>query len=106
MLLGDELGVNIWINEYVPTAEVDKQAEWWDTNRFVGDSDLAHDDELEWEYFDRDGDGQTTYRRPKDWTAFETWVDENVPEGANRDRWMEAITKLKADETLWMEFCW
>lgn len=99
------MGVNIWINEYDSAAEVDKQVEWWNTNRFVGDSALAHDEGLEWEYFDRDGDGQTTYRRPKNWAAFEAWVTSNIPE-VNQNRWYEAIAKMKANTNLWMEFCW
>ena len=98
------MGVNIHILRTTESGEedLDFEADWWDTIRYTGDTDLYHDDTLDWEYANLE-DNWSPVKRPRDWEAFRAWIDENVPEG-NRPRWHECIERIQGRDDLWLEF--
>ncbi len=98
------MGVNFRLNQYDSTAEVDECVEWWDSFRLAGDSDLWHDESIEWVYFDRDGDLSVIYQRPADFAVFEDWVQRNL-HGGNKRRWLRAVAEMRDDESVWVEAC-
>lgn len=81
-----------------------KDVEGWDESRYAGDREVPTAEGIE--YISPAWDEEWEYCRPKDLTAFAAWVDGNIKPEGNRERWHTLIAKMRADDTIWLRFCW
>lgn len=93
------MGVNIHllsVNTDEPV-RFDNQPDWWDSNRYTGDSELVDDESIDWEYLYHDDE---TLKRPKDFQSVKQWVNEHVQPG-NQLRLIKALDAMERDRSLW-----
>jgi len=101
------MGLNISVNkitsktfeetfsfEKVPVYWIERQ-EWFDYMRHSGDSDFVENNE----FFYVDLDSDKELQRPVDFNKTIQWVNENIHEN-NKQRLIQALEKMKCDETL------
>ena len=96
------MGINISVRKV--TGKTTERQDWFDYLRYSGDRDFVVENEFD--FIDTDVVvEEQELARPKDFNKCREWVKEKVYEG-NQQRFLNALDKMEADETLCFTWSW
>lgn len=81
--------------ELVPYYEFDRQDDWWDSLRQVGDKQFVSDNDFD--YYEDSNETNQDLMRPSNIDACKKWVKENA---CNKKRLLEVLDKMEQDKDL------